>query len=352
MTAAPATGSTQSPQTELLSVVELTCELQAPAGPVRPVEKVSLTLGHGKTLGLVGESGSGKTMLARSLMGLLPRNATLSGDVFLNGENIARLPKKERRRILGAGIGLIFQDPMTSLNPVVPIGRQISEGMRFHQGLNRKEARERGIDLLRQVGVADPEKRFDHYPHQLSGGMRQRVTIAAALACDPQVLVADEATTALDVTVQKQILDLLQSIQQDRRMGLIIISHDLGVVAGRTDHIAVMYAGQIVEMAPTTVLFDAHRNRYTAALLRSTPHLDQRPHQRLATIPGAPPPLSLIPSGCRFAARCAFAEAACSAAAPELVVDTPGHLYRCIRPSETAGPLKTRACVSGSGVLQ
>jgi peptide/nickel transport system ATP-binding protein len=347
MTAAAAPGGTPGSAAGLLSVKGLTCELQTQAGTVRPVEDVSFVLGHGKTLGLVGESGAGKSMLARALLGLVPRNARVSGEVLLNGSNIVGLPGREHRKVLGAGIGLVFQDPMTSLNPVVPVGRQVTEGMRFHRGVKRREARERGIDLLRQVGVADPARRFDQYPHQLSGGMRQRVTIAAALACDPRVLIADEATTALDVTVQKQILDLLQSIQAEREMGLIIITHDLGVVAGRTDDIAVMYAGQVVEKAPTTVLFDAHRNRYTAALLRSMPRLEHQPHQKLATIPGAPPGLDALPAGCRFAPRCGFAEPRCAESPPELVEEAPGHQYRCVRPARQPAPDPGYVAASG-----
>jgi peptide/nickel transport system ATP-binding protein len=350
MAAAPSAAG--SPATDLLSVVNLTCEIQTTAGPIRPVDNVSFTLGHGSTLGIVGESGAGKSMLARAIMGMVPRNATLTGDVSLNGENISGLPKKQHRRILGAGIGMIFQDPMTSLNPVVPVGRQITEGMRFHKGIKGKEAREIGIDLLRQVGVNDPEKRFDQYPHMLSGGMRQRVTIAAALACDPLVLIADEATTALDVTVQKQILDLLQSIQQDRKMGLIVISHDLGVVAGRTDDIMVMYAGQTVEKAPTMELFDSHRNRYTAALLRSMPLLSQQPRAKLTTIAGAPPQLAALPPGCRFAPRCSAAEEECAAAVPDLTEATTGHLYRCIRPVDRTADEPARASLSRSGGAQ
>jgi peptide/nickel transport system ATP-binding protein len=352
MTATAAPGGTPGSAGELLSVKGLTCELATPAGTVRPVEDVSFVLDHGKTLGLVGESGAGKSMLARAILGLVPRNARLSGEVLLNGTNLVGLPAREHRKILGAGIGLVFQDPMTSLNPVVPIGRQITEGMRFHKGIKRREARERGVDLLRQVGVSDPAKRYDQYPHQLSGGMRQRVTIAAALACDPKVLIADEATTALDVTVQKQILDLLQSIQEDRRMGLIIITHDLGVVAGRTNDIAVMYAGQIVEKAPTTVLFDSYRNRYTAALLRSMPRLEHEPHQRQATILGAPPRLTDLPPGCRFAPRCGFAQPDCAVAPPELVEDTPGHEFRCLHPAGKAEQAEDKAYVAASGSQQ
>ncbi len=347
MTAAAGPGAPPGSAAGLLAVKGLTCELQTPAGPVRPVEDVSFVLGHGKTLGLVGESGAGKSMLARALLGLVPRGARLSGEVLLNGSDIVGLPAREHRKVLGAGLGLVFQDPMTSLNPVVPVGRQIAEGMRFHQGIKRREARERGIDLLRQVGVSDPAKRFDQYPHQLSGGMRQRVTIAAALACDPRVLIADEATTALDVTVQKQILDLLQAIQAEREMGLIIITHDLGVVAGRTDDIAVMYAGQVVEKAPTSVLFDAHRNRYTAALLRSMPRLGHQPHQKLPTIPGAPPRLNALPPGCRFAPRCGFAGPECAESAVPLVEEAAGHQYRCVRPARQAVPDPAYVAASG-----
>jgi peptide/nickel transport system ATP-binding protein len=350
--AAPVPGAKPGPAADLLSVSGLSCELQTPAGPVRPVDDVSFTLGHGKTIGLVGESGAGKSMLARSLLGLVPTYATLTGEVLLDGANIVGLPRREHRKVLGAGMGLVFQDPMTSLNPVVPIGRQITEGMRFHKGIKGKEARERGVDLLRQVGVNDPAKRYDQYPHQLSGGMRQRVTIAAALACDPKVLIADEATTALDVTVQKQILDLLQSIQEDRHMGLIIITHDLGVVAGRTNDIAVMYAGQIVEKAPTTELFDAYRNRYTAALLRSMPRLQDEPHRKLATISGAPPRLTSLPPGCRFAPRCGFAQDDCATAPPALASESPGHEFRCIHPAGHAGEGQGQEYVAATGSQQ
>ena len=317
---------------DVLVVEDLACEFDTPLGPIRPVDNVSFSLQQGKTLGIVGESGAGKSMLARALMGLAPRNATVSGAVKLNGLDISQLPKKEHRALLGAGIALIFQDSSTSLNPVVPIGRQITEGMRFHKGTPRNEARERAIELLNQVGISDPVERLKHYPHQLSGGMRQRVTIAVALACDPLVLIADEATTALDVTVQKQILDLLQKVQEEHHMAMMIITHDLGVVAGRTDEMAVMYAGQIVERGPTHELIRAHRHRYTAALLSSTPTLELKPHTQLATIPGIPPRLAELPPGCRFAPRCPAATPECEAAAPTLVEDSIGHDYRCLWP--------------------
>jgi peptide/nickel transport system ATP-binding protein len=322
---------------EALVVEGLTCELETTSGRVRPVENVSFSLGQGKTLGIVGESGSGKTMLVRSLMGIMPRTATVTGKVLLNGVDLRQLPRKERRLRLGAGISLIFQNPMTSLNPVVPIGRQITEGMRFHHGVKHDEAEAQAIELLRQVGISEPEKRLRQYPHELSGGMRQRVTIAAALGCDPQVLIADEATTALDVTVQKQILDLLKGIQEARKMSMIIISHDLGVVAGRTDDLVVMYAGQVVEKGPTKTLFKTHKNRYTAALLKAIPDLTNEPHARLATIAGTPPPLTRLGSGCRFAPRCTAAIDECRSADPLLRSDDPHadtHLYRCVSPVE------------------
>jgi peptide/nickel transport system ATP-binding protein len=315
-----------------LSVRDLTCEITTPAGVIRPVDHVSFSLARGTTLGVVGESGAGKSMLARALMGIQPRGAQVTGEVFLNGVDIMTLGKKAHREMLGAGIALIFQDPMTSLNPVVPIGRQITDGMRFHQDMTRTQRRDRAVELLMQVGIPDPVKRLKQYPHQLSGGMRQRVTIAAALGCDPGVLIADEATTALDVTVQKQILDLLNQIQADRHMTLIIITHDLGIVAGRTDEIAVMYAGQIVESGTTKQIFGGHRNRYTAALLRSMPQLEHESHALLPTILGAPPRLATLPPGCRFAPRCGAATPECGATDLEFDYETPDHRYRCIHP--------------------
>jgi peptide/nickel transport system ATP-binding protein len=318
----------------VLRVVDLTCEIPTDAGPIRPVDHVSFELRPGATLGIVGESGAGKSMLARALMGIAPRSATITGNVYLNNVDLTTLSRRSHRRYLGAGIGLIFQDAMTSLNPVVPVGRRITEVIRFHLHVGRAEARARAIDLLEQVGISDPERRFRQYPHELSGGMRQRVTIAAALACNPDVLIADEATTALDVTVQKQILDLLQSIQQQRHMAMMIITHDLGIVAGRTDDIIVVYAGQTVEQAPTKRLFAGHRHRYTGALLSSMPNLADPPHRLMATIPGSPPRLASLPAGCRFAARCAFATSECTAAAPPFTQAEDGHVFRCIHPVE------------------
>ncbi len=324
----------------VLEVQDLTCTLDTPDGPVNLVDRVSFSLRRGQTLGVVGESGSGKTMLVRSIMGIGPKRARVSGRVLLEGVDLLSLPKKERRRRLGSGIGMVFQNPMTSLNPVVPIGRQITEALRYHHSVNRQDARDRAIELLTQVGISEPVKRLTQYPHQLSGGMRQRVIIASALACDPAVLIADEATTALDVTVQKQILDLLKQIQADRNMSVIIISHDLGVVSGRTDDLVVMYGGQVVENGPTTEVFERHRHQYTTALLASIPELDAESHSRLATIPGSPRRPSPDNVGCAFASRCTVATDECREIDPTPTTDasSPAHWYRCYWPWDPSTP--------------
>lgn len=315
-----------------LVVDHLACTIPAPDGsPLRLVDDVSFELERGKTLGIVGESGSGKTMLVRSIMGIGPRATTVTGSVLLNGSELLHLPRKQRSRRLGAEIAMVFQNPMTSLNPVVTVGRQIAEGIRAHLGLNRHDARRRSIQLLADVGIPEPARRFDQYPHQLSGGMRQRVTIAAALGSDPDVLIADEATTALDVTVQKQILVLLQQIQEQRRMAVIMISHDLGVVSGRTDDLMVLYGGQVAETGPTAQVFRRHAHRYTEALMRAIPTLTSEPHGTFATIPGAPPAPTAEFDRCRFAPRCAHATDACTRRVPDWVVEGP-HAHRCVHP--------------------
>ena len=242
------------------------------------------------------------------------------------------------RRLWGREMAMVFQDPMTSLNPVVKVGRQITESLRHHLGQNRAQARDTAIDLLREVGLPAAERRFDEYPHQLSGGMRQRVTVAIALACGPRLLIADEPTTALDVTVQRQILDLLEREQQERNMAMILVTHDLGVVANRTDAIAVMYAGQVVEQAPTATLFGRMRHPYTEALLGSIPRIEDPSHTTLAAIPGRPPDLADLPPGCRFAPRCRYAQDRCLVEGPPLVADGGGgasHLHRCFFPVGT-----------------
>jgi len=319
----------------LLEVEDLRTHFLTGRGAVRAVDGVSFTLERGRTLGIVGESGSGKTVLARSIMGLLPAtNVVRKGEVRYEGRRLSGLAPSELRELWGAEISMVFQDPMTSLNPVVRIGRQITETMRFHLAIPDAEARTRAVELLRSVGIPDPARRLREYPHQLSGGMRQRVTIAIALACGPKLLLADEPTTALDVTVQAQILRLLGRQQRERFMAMILVTHDLGVVAGRTDEIVVMYAGRIVERAPTPVLFSDMRMRYTQALFRSIPRVTDPAHRRLQAIGGRPPDLAAPARGCSFAPRCRFARARCHDEAPPLVDAGPGHSYACWYPAE------------------
>jgi oligopeptide/dipeptide ABC transporter ATP-binding protein len=318
----------------LLDVDELRTGFHTPFGTAWAVDGVSFALERGKTLGIVGESGSGKTVLARTIMGLLPRdNTERSGRILFQGRDLAGLDDAELRHIWGAEIAMVFQDPLTSLNPVVKIGRQITESLRFHLDIRGDEARKIAVELLRSVRIPEPERRLTSYPHELSGGMRQRVCIAIALACGPRLLVADEPTTALDVTVQAQILSLLRQQQSDRHMAMMLITHDLGVVAGRADNVIVMYAGQVVEQAPTRALFGNMRMPYTEALFTSIPRLDTASHTRLTAIAGRPPSLVAPPSGCRFAPRCPYVQERCRREMPPLIEsETPGHLYRCWYP--------------------
>ncbi len=326
---------TDSPH--LLEVNDLKTHFITARGRVRAVDGVSFSLDRGKTLGIVGESGSGKTVLSRSVMNLLPRtNVVRDGQILFEGRDITGLDAKSMREVWGIEIAMVFQDPMTSLNPVVKVGRQITESLRYHLGLDKNEARETAIALLRSVNIPEPEKRIDEYPHQLSGGMRQRVTIAIALACGPKLLMADEPTTALDVTVQAQILNLLARQQRERDMAMVLVTHDLGVVAGRTDEIIVMYGGKVVEKAPTPVLFSQMRMPYTEALLRSIPKLESPSHTRLKVIGGRPPDLINPPKGCNFSPRCPYAQPKCHEEEPPLVAgDTPGHHYACWFPVGT-----------------
>jgi oligopeptide/dipeptide ABC transporter ATP-binding protein len=321
----------------LLEVEDLTTHFRTDLGMVRAVDGVSFTLDRGKTIGIVGESGSGKTILSRSVMGLLPaRNVERSGRVTFEGQEIGNLPPAAMREVWGTEMAMIFQDPMTSLNPVMKIGRQITESLTYHLNMSKKDARAVAESLLRSVGIPEAARRLDEYPHQLSGGMRQRVTIAIALACGPTILFADEPTTALDVTVQAQILDLLQAQQADRNMSMVLVTHDLGVVAGRTDDIAVMYAGKIVEKAPTNVLFSNVRMPYTDALLKSIPSLENKSHTRLQVIAGRPPDLIHPPKGCRFSPRCPYAQDKCREEEPPLQeAETPGHWFACWFPVGT-----------------
>ncbi len=319
--------------TVLLEVEGVTVELPTPRGPLRALSGVDLTLEHGRALGVVGESGSGKTMLSRAILRLLPLAARVSGHTRFEGRDLLGLDERALRALRGREIAVVFQDPMTSLNPVLTIGLQIAETLREHLGLAGSAARARAVELLASVGIPDAERRAGQYPHQLSGGMRQRVAIAIALSCEPRLLVADEPTTALDVTVQAQILDLLARERQRRNMAMMLITHDLGVVAGRTDDVMVMYAGRVMERAPTRELFKRMRNPYTEALLGAIPKLDAEPHARLMAIDGTPPDPTRPMRGCAFSPRCRHAVGHCREAAPELsAADKELHQSACWYP--------------------
>jgi len=295
------------------------------------VDGLDLTLDRGRTLGIVGESGSGKSVTALAVMGLLPKeSAEVSGSVTFDGISLLDLPDRALRDLRGDRLAMIFQEPMTSLNPSYTIGEQIVEVLVRHRGLSEAQARERAIALLRRAGIPSPGERVDDYPHKLSGGMRQRAMIAIALACDPELLIADEPTTALDVTIQAQILDLMRELKRTSEAAIILITHDLGVVAEVCDEVAVMYAGQIVERAPVDALFEAPEHPYTVGLIASIPRLDRRADQ-LATIDGVLPDMSAPPAGCRFAARCPFAIEQCSIAPPPVVELGGGRWSRCLR---------------------
>ncbi|MEI7859904.1 MAG: ABC transporter ATP-binding protein [Acidimicrobiales bacterium] len=318
----------------LLVVDDLHTAFRTSRGTVRAVDGVSFEVHEGKTLGIVGESGSGKTVLSRSIMGLLPpRDVIRSGTVHFAGHDLTAMGDTELRRIWGAELSMIFQDPMTALNPVKRIGVQIAESLRLHLDMDKKEARSTAVELLRSVGIPSPEQRVRWYPFQLSGGMRQRVMIAIALACAPRLVMADEPTTGLDVTVQAQILDLLADLQRERHMAVILVTHDLGVVAGRADDIIVMYAGRIVERAPTRTLFADTKMPYTKALMDSIPRLADPSGARLNAIGGRPPDLIHPPTGCRFSPRCQYAQDKCREIEPPLrTVGSPDHLFACWYP--------------------
>jgi oligopeptide/dipeptide ABC transporter ATP-binding protein len=316
----------------LLEVRDLTVELPTPAGWVRPVNEVSLRIGAGETLGLVGESGSGKTMLSLALMGLLPPGARVSGDASLAMETSAKkltaLTEREWRDVRGGEIAMVFQEPMTSLNPVMRIGAQIEEAIRAHQPrLESGEVKRRTLDAMRLAAVPEPGTRAEQFPHQLSGGLRQRAMIAMALAGGPRLLIADEPTTALDVTVQKQILDLLDRLRRELHLGLLFITHDLGVVAQVAERVAVMYAGRIIEEGPAREVLARPRHPYTQGLLKASPTLKRG---ALTPIPGAVPQLTALPPGCAFEPRCELRRDECAAAVPALRVIASDHAARCI----------------------
>ena len=321
-----------STPTPLLEIKDLHTDIEIRSGVVRALSGVDLVVNAGETLGVVGESGSGKTMTALSLMGLLPQGGRVSsGSMLLEGEDLTAMPPASVRKLRGTKVGMIFQDPLTSLNPTMKIGLQVCEPLRVHEKMPKKEALARAVEILKRVGMPRPESVINSYPHQLSGGMRQRVMIAMALVCQPRILIADEPTTALDVTTQMQILDLIDELRDEYQMGVILITHDLGVVAGHTDRVSVMYAGRIVETAPTRTLFTEPRHRYTSSLMAALPERALAERTRLFSIPGAPPSLTDLSVGCRFAARCLWATDQCRAAYPGLGGEG-AHTYACFHP--------------------
>jgi oligopeptide/dipeptide ABC transporter ATP-binding protein len=323
----------------LLEVQSLRIRLRTPHGLVDAVRDVDFTLLQGDTLGLVGESGCGKSLTALALMGLLPETAQVSGSIRLQGQELIGLDDPALCRIRGNRIAMVFQEPMTALNPLHRIGHQVAEPLRRHLGLNATAARSEALALLDRVGIAQATQRLDQYPHQFSGGQRQRITIAMALACKPALLLADEPTTALDVTVQQQILELIQGLVKERHMGLLLVSHDLGLIARNTAQLLVMYGGSVVERGPTAAVLQAAAHPYTRGLLAARPRL--QPHaaahppgggQRLPTIAGTVPELADLPAGCPFAGRCAWTTARCHAERPPSMAIDATHSVRCLRP--------------------
>ena len=313
----------------VLEVTDLSITFDTPRGNLRAVNDATITLEKGESIGVVGESGSGKTVLSRAIMGLLPGTATRTGSIKYMGQEISELPEKELRNLWGTGMAMIFQDPMTTLNPVRRIGAQLTESLTVRLKLDKKEAHKQAIELLRRVRIADPEGMMRKFPYQLSGGMRQRIMIAIAVSCKPELLFADEPTTALDVTVQAQVLELLTELRKEFNMAMILVTHDLGVVAGHTDKIAVMYAGDVVEMAPTRELFKNMKMPYTEALLKSIPRLETPTGTRLPVIEGRLPDPTKNEPGCPFANRCPYVADKCRAEKPPLKDTGTGHLYRC-----------------------
>jgi peptide/nickel transport system ATP-binding protein len=323
----------------VLEIEGLKTHIRLTRTTVRAVDGVSLRIAPGETLGLVGESGCGKSITGMSIMKLLPSGGNIvAGSIKLNGRDVVPLGEKQMRDIRGNEVAVIFQDPMTSLNPTMTVGDQIGEVLHIHRDVSDDETRERCADVLGLVGMPRPKERLSDYPHQLSGGLRQRVMIAMALVCDPKLLIADEPTTALDVTIQAQILDLLDDLRRRLHMAVLLITHDMGVIAGRADRVAVMYAGKIVEQAETRTLFKGMRHRYTEALVEAIPRLDQDAATGLYSIPGLPPDLTAPPPACRFAARCRFDTALCHAEEPVLIEHEAGHYYACHHPAGADTP--------------
>jgi oligopeptide/dipeptide ABC transporter ATP-binding protein len=316
----------------LLKVSDLRVTFRARGTSIYAVQGISYTVEPGQTLAIIGESGSGKTVSARAVMGLLPGSARVSGSVRFRGEELVGLSQADMRSHRGRSFAMVFQDPERSLNPTMRVGAQITEAIRTHEQAGKKEAHDRAVDLLKMVRLPAPERRFYEYPHQLSGGMRQRVVIAIALACGPQVLFADEATTALDVTTQAQIMDLLLELQQQTGTALVMISHDLGLAATYAEDVMVMYAGKVVERAPAMELFAGVRMPYTQALLDAIPRIELEPHVLLPVVGGRPPDLATIPSGCAFAPRCPGVQEDCRQEAPPLKQHEADRWWACWHP--------------------
>jgi len=333
----------------LLSVRDLTVEFDTPRGTVRAVDGVSFELAQGERLGVVGESGSGKSVLSRTVMGLTTmRNAKVGGAVELNGQPILELPERKRRALWGREVAMVFQDPLGALHPITPIGDQVVEAVRRDPEVGKGAARSRAIELLEMVGIPRAESRMKARAGELSGGMRQRVMIAMAMACRPKLLIADEPTTALDVTVQARVLKLFDELCDEFGIGLILVSHDLRVVGSHTDHVAVMYAGRLVEIGTAAAVFERPMMRYSRALMDALPKRDPAGHELPKPIPGTPPNLLAPPPGCPFSPRCAFAEDDCHKTRPELapVADQPGHSFACLHP---AGPVAVGAGAGEAG---
>jgi len=323
----------------LLEVKDLKTHFFTMDGVVKAVDGVSYDLEEGETLGLVGESGCGKSVSALSVMRLIPNppGRIVSGEILLDGEDILKVDMEDMQNIRGAKISMVFQEPMTSLNPVLTVERQLTETLQLHMGMSKEESKREGVNLLARVGIPDPESRIKQYPHQFSGGMRQRVMIAMALSCNPRLIIADEPTTALDVTIQAQILDLMKALTTERGVALIVITHNLGVVARYADRVNIMYAGKVIERGDAREIYANPRHPYTVGLLRSVPRLDLPRRAKLDPIEGQPPDLIHLPGGCSFAPRCKWAVDKCKTDIPELTEAGEGHLSACWR-SEDLGP--------------
>lgn len=315
----------------MLEINNLSVRLQTQRGPADAIRGVSFSMQPGETVGLVGESGCGKSITAMALMGLLPESAVVSGSIRFDGKEMVGQPDAVMRRIRGNRIGMVFQEPMTALNPVHTIGDQVAEPLRLHRGMSRDQARAQTIGLLERVGIHNAARRMDAYPHQFSGGQRQRITIAMALACGPELLIADEPTTALDVTIQGQILDLIHDLVTERSMGLLLISHDLGVIAQNVSRMLVMYGGSVIESGPTARVFGHRAHPYTRGLFGARPRLGARAGQRLVTIDGTVPELVDLPAGCAFSDRCAWAQPPCAQTRPQPTDLGAGHAASCLR---------------------